>query len=104
MRLVLCLVALAASSTMLSTPSTVSAQVDGDEKCGPDGYVLHYRRSLDRWESTMTKCRVRGDEPRDERRPYGEPADGERKCGPDGYVMQYRRSLSQWEGTMTKCR
>jgi len=40
----------------VSRTTPAHAQTDGDEKCGPDGFVLRYDKLLGKWATTGRHC------------------------------------------------
>lgn len=122
-----------AMAQLIATPlvGVASAQVAGDEKCSPDGYVMTYNAYLKQWDKQwFRKCSGGGDssssrsrsryaeedsdeEPAPRRRAAreddggsaGQPEDGDEKCV-GGYILKYNRYTylkSGWSNTYRRC-
>lgn len=94
------------------------AQVDGDEKCSPDGYVMRYNSTLNQWFKGMSRCRGGGSEGgsrqndgyrsqarNDDSGSDGQPEDGDEKCV-GGKILKYHRYTymkSGWSNTYRDC-
>jgi hypothetical protein len=85
-------------------PNTVMAEpVDGDQKCGPDGFILRYYGALHSWGAGGGRC-SNGEGSRGyERSRSAEPVDGDEKCGPDGYILRYYGALHRWGAGGGRC-
>ena len=97
--------------SLLATSALASD--DGDEKCGPDGYILKFDAnfgSTGRWRPTLRKCEGGGSQSSSYssgRSRSGSSEDGDEKCGPDGYVLKFDAnfgSSGRWRPTLNKCR
>jgi hypothetical protein len=86
-------------------PTTVMAEpVDGDQKCGPDGFILRYYGALHSWGRGGGPCNYGGNTSGYERSASREPVDGDEKCGPDGYVLRYYGALHSWGSGGSRCK
>lgn len=75
------------------------AQTDGDEKCGPDGYILAYNEYQRGWLGTSRPCKEKSADPSKS----SAPIDGDEKCGPNGHILKYSGYEKRWSDTARKC-
>lgn len=93
------LVGISLTLLLALTPISVKAAEEGDEKCGPDKYILKF--SSDKWRETSRKC-FRPNDSYTDRSRSGDTDEGDEKCGPDGYILKFRSE--KWRETSRKCR
>ncbi len=91
------------SMIALAPPTPAAAQVNGESRCGADGYVERYSDSSRSWRQSFTHCRNNAANETSGRRTSDEPEDRVTRCGANGVVQRYWRSFHRWEDTFQRC-
>ena len=91
---------LISTGMLLLLGQLAQAQVQGDEKCSADGYILTYDRALThRWVKGSRKCKSQG------QLSPATPVDGDEKCGPANVILRYDGHFNhQWDETPIACK
>lgn len=96
---------------------TAAAQVNGDEKCSPDGHVMTYNSVLNTWFKQLATCSNNAgasNQRQSNGGSYsnnvsngnnGQPENGDQKCSA-GHILEYHRYQtlpSGWRDTYRPC-